>query len=91
MRSPADEPTPFTSETVDLVVLGPGGSGALAGAHETAARLRQEMAMRDGALVPLLVAQDTHTYPLFRLVAERTLTINTAAAGGNTSLMTLSA
>ena len=41
----------------------------------------------EGPIVPLLMPE--HDYDLTRLVHERTVSINTAAAGGNASLMTI--
>jgi RHH-type proline utilization regulon transcriptional repressor/proline dehydrogenase/delta 1-pyrroline-5-carboxylate dehydrogenase len=49
------------------------------------------LAARDGALVPAIETDEENPIPLWRLVAERAVCINTAAAGGNASLMTLSA
>lgn len=48
------------------------------------------LAERDGALVPVMLVEAGSTIALWRLVAERALCINTTAAGGNASLMTLS-
>ena len=50
-----------------------------------AAALRQRLAARRGAIVPLYVG-DMST-ALWRLAAEQTLTVNTAAAGGNAALL----
>ncbi|MEO6564640.1 MAG: bifunctional proline dehydrogenase/L-glutamate gamma-semialdehyde dehydrogenase PutA, partial [Casimicrobiaceae bacterium] len=50
--------------------------------------LRHRLAAQDGALVPLLLARDG-AYETARLVCERTLAINTTAAGGNASLLSL--
>ena len=47
------------------------------------------LAERDGALVPLVECNDVEPIPLWRLVAERAVCVNTTAAGGNASLMTL--
>lgn len=47
------------------------------------------LAQRDGALVPVVPVIDDQPVPLWRLVAERALCINTTAAGGNASLMSL--
>jgi RHH-type proline utilization regulon transcriptional repressor/proline dehydrogenase/delta 1-pyrroline-5-carboxylate dehydrogenase len=58
------------------------------GAAEYADTVRQKLAARDGALVPLIVVEDGR-YPLERLVVERAVSINTAAAGGNATLMRL--
>ncbi|MDP5008732.1 MAG: trifunctional transcriptional regulator/proline dehydrogenase/L-glutamate gamma-semialdehyde dehydrogenase [Glaciimonas sp.] len=52
-------------------------------------RLRPLLAARDGALVPLLETSEYAAIPLWRLVSERALCVNTTAAGGNASLMTL--
>ena len=54
------------------------------------AKLRQQLARREGAIVPVIeAAAPSGRYPLYRLVCERAISINTTAAGGNTSLMTL--
>jgi RHH-type proline utilization regulon transcriptional repressor/proline dehydrogenase/delta 1-pyrroline-5-carboxylate dehydrogenase len=50
-----------------------------------------ELAARDSALVPLIETTDIDPVPLWRLVAERAVCVNTTAAGGNASLMTLEA
>jgi RHH-type proline utilization regulon transcriptional repressor/proline dehydrogenase/delta 1-pyrroline-5-carboxylate dehydrogenase len=43
-------------------------------------------------LVPVICADVlTGSYPLYRLLCERVVSVNTAAAGGNTSLMALAA
>ena len=51
------------------------------------------LAQRPGAIVTLHAcapgARDAAAYPLDLLLAERTVSVNTAAAGGNASLMTL--
>ncbi|WP_083518132.1 bifunctional proline dehydrogenase/L-glutamate gamma-semialdehyde dehydrogenase PutA [Dechloromonas denitrificans] len=56
-----------------------------------AARLRLRLACEPGALIPLLQPTGTGRYPLYRMLVERVLTVNTTAAGGNTTLMTLGA
>jgi RHH-type proline utilization regulon transcriptional repressor/proline dehydrogenase/delta 1-pyrroline-5-carboxylate dehydrogenase len=61
---------------------------ALAQAADAGA-LRMQLAERDGALVPLVETAEDGVIPLWRLVAERALCVNTTAAGGNASLMTL--
>lgn len=53
--------------------------------------LRVALAARNGALVAVLETWDEETIPLWRLVAECALRVNTTAAGGNASLMTLEA
>jgi RHH-type proline utilization regulon transcriptional repressor/proline dehydrogenase/delta 1-pyrroline-5-carboxylate dehydrogenase len=40
-------------------------------------------------LVPVIWTDASQPVPLWRLVAERALCVNTTAAGGNASLMTL--
>ena len=52
--------------------------------------LRPLLAGRAGAIVSLIDTSEDGFIPLWRLVAERALCVNTSAAGGNTSLMTLS-
>lgn len=47
------------------------------------------LAARDGALVSVVQTDGSQPVALWRLVAERALCINTAAAGGNASLMAL--
>jgi RHH-type proline utilization regulon transcriptional repressor/proline dehydrogenase/delta 1-pyrroline-5-carboxylate dehydrogenase len=47
------------------------------------------LAARDGALIPVVETTRQVPIPLWRMVAERALCINTAAAGGNASLMML--
>jgi RHH-type proline utilization regulon transcriptional repressor/proline dehydrogenase/delta 1-pyrroline-5-carboxylate dehydrogenase len=64
---------------------------ALADASRVAG-LRAELADRSGpgdALVPVIETDIGRDIPRWRLLAERALCINTAAAGGNASLMTL--
>jgi len=49
------------------------------------------LAAREGAIVNLIECRAEQAIPLWRLVAERALCVNTTAAGGNASLMTLGA
>lgn len=49
------------------------------------------LAERDGALVPVIETAEADPIPLWRLVAEHAVCVNTTAAGGNASLMTLGA
>ncbi|MCP5270684.1 MAG: trifunctional transcriptional regulator/proline dehydrogenase/L-glutamate gamma-semialdehyde dehydrogenase [Burkholderiaceae bacterium] len=51
--------------------------------------LQQRLATRPGAIVGLTHVPPDGSVPLERLVHERALSINTAAAGGNASLMTI--
>jgi RHH-type proline utilization regulon transcriptional repressor/proline dehydrogenase/delta 1-pyrroline-5-carboxylate dehydrogenase len=47
--------------------------------------LQQRLAAREGPIVPVFVAP----YPVDFLLSEVSLSINTAAAGGNASLLTI--
>jgi RHH-type proline utilization regulon transcriptional repressor/proline dehydrogenase/delta 1-pyrroline-5-carboxylate dehydrogenase len=47
------------------------------------------LASREGALVPAIETGEDAAIPLWRLLAERAICVNTTAAGGNASLMTL--
>jgi RHH-type proline utilization regulon transcriptional repressor/proline dehydrogenase/delta 1-pyrroline-5-carboxylate dehydrogenase len=51
--------------------------------------LRTKLAGRDGAIIGIVDTTEEGAIPLWRLVAERALCVNTTAAGGNASLMTL--
>jgi len=53
------------------------------------ARWRTRLAERPDAIVGVVPAEGQDPVPLWRLVAERAVCINTTAAGGNASLMTL--
>uniref|UniRef100_UPI00333E7A08 bifunctional proline dehydrogenase/L-glutamate gamma-semialdehyde dehydrogenase PutA n=1 Tax=Herminiimonas fonticola TaxID=303380 RepID=UPI00333E7A08 len=57
------------------------------GQHTSA--LRTALAARDGAIVPIVTTEFQQAIPLWRLINERALCINTTAAGGNASLMTI--
>jgi RHH-type proline utilization regulon transcriptional repressor/proline dehydrogenase/delta 1-pyrroline-5-carboxylate dehydrogenase len=60
---------------------------ALATSDAAAAHtLAQRLATRTGAILPLVTAAG-HPQQLYRFTAEQTLTINTAAAGGNAALL----
>ena len=56
-----------------------------------ASGLYSSLAARSGALVGLIDTSEDGAIPLWRLLAERALCVNTTAAGGNASLMTLEA
>jgi RHH-type proline utilization regulon transcriptional repressor/proline dehydrogenase/delta 1-pyrroline-5-carboxylate dehydrogenase len=51
--------------------------------------LRPVLAARTGAIVGMIETSEEGSIALWRLVAERALCVNTTAAGGNASLMTL--
>lgn len=51
-------------------------------------RLARQLAAQDGAIVPLLgLHEAAQAQQLYRFCAEQTVTINTAAAGGNAALL----
>jgi RHH-type proline utilization regulon transcriptional repressor/proline dehydrogenase/delta 1-pyrroline-5-carboxylate dehydrogenase len=52
-------------------------------------KLAETLAARPGAIVGIVDTQAQQPIALWRLVAERALCVNTTAAGGNASLMTL--
>lgn len=56
------------------------------GAESAKRALREGLAARDGPICPLLSGQD----PPWRFAAERTLTVNTTAAGGDVRLLSIS-
>lgn len=60
----------------------------LDGPDKEADAWRERLAARDGPIVALLRPEPI--YDQARLANERTVSINTAAAGGNASLMALS-
>jgi RHH-type proline utilization regulon transcriptional repressor/proline dehydrogenase/delta 1-pyrroline-5-carboxylate dehydrogenase len=68
----------------DAVLLDPGEANDAA----EAGSVRRQLAARDGAIVPLILAA-AGSYPLERLIAETAVSVNTAAAGGNATLMRL--
>jgi RHH-type proline utilization regulon transcriptional repressor/proline dehydrogenase/delta 1-pyrroline-5-carboxylate dehydrogenase len=63
-------------------------AGVLAADSQTAADANRRLAAREGARLPVIepIGEAPH-YPAARLVIERTLSINTTAAGGNASLV----
>ena len=60
-----------------------------AGDGAAADPLRRRLAARDGPLVPLIGERESGGYDLHRLVLEKTVSVNTTAAGGNATLMSL--
>ncbi|HUB50124.1 MAG TPA: trifunctional transcriptional regulator/proline dehydrogenase/L-glutamate gamma-semialdehyde dehydrogenase, partial [Acetobacteraceae bacterium] len=56
------------------------------GTPDALLRLNAQLAIRDGPIVPVFVAS-AGRYPLEFLLMEQAISINTAAAGGNASLM----
>jgi RHH-type proline utilization regulon transcriptional repressor/proline dehydrogenase/delta 1-pyrroline-5-carboxylate dehydrogenase len=62
----------------------------LHGTREQLAQVQQRMAQREGPVVSVERMEPGETaVPIERLVIERALSINTAAAGGNASLMSI--
>jgi RHH-type proline utilization regulon transcriptional repressor/proline dehydrogenase/delta 1-pyrroline-5-carboxylate dehydrogenase len=59
------------------------------GNREEIFSLQQEVATRSGAIVGITHVEPNENIPLERLVIERAISVNTAAAGGNASLMTM--
>ena len=49
--------------------------------------LRQRLAATPGPIIPVITARPDGTYPTWRLLQERSISVNTAAAGGNAALM----
>jgi RHH-type transcriptional regulator, proline utilization regulon repressor / proline dehydrogenase / delta 1-pyrroline-5-carboxylate dehydrogenase len=66
------------------------GLAGVLGAGDAA--LRQALAAGDGALLPVFQPlRPDGVYPLHRLLVERVVSVNSTAAGGNTTLLTLGA
>jgi RHH-type proline utilization regulon transcriptional repressor/proline dehydrogenase/delta 1-pyrroline-5-carboxylate dehydrogenase len=60
-----------------------------AGAGDQLIRLAQQTAELAGPIAPIHIADGGGRYPLEMLVAERSVSANTSAAGGNASLMSI--
>jgi RHH-type proline utilization regulon transcriptional repressor/proline dehydrogenase/delta 1-pyrroline-5-carboxylate dehydrogenase len=52
-------------------------------------RLRRELAAAEGPIVPTVIADPLDGYPLHHLLTEQTITVNTAAVGGDAQLLAL--
>ena len=59
------------------------------GSEQKLMQLQKDIAQRQGAIVGITHLENGQSIPLDRLIIERAISINTAAAGGNASLMTL--
>jgi RHH-type proline utilization regulon transcriptional repressor/proline dehydrogenase/delta 1-pyrroline-5-carboxylate dehydrogenase len=70
------------AQRIDVVLLDPDFPGAR--------DIRRRLSRAAGKIVPILLPDPAGHYDWHRLVIERTVTINTAAAGGNTALLSLS-
>ena len=55
-----------------------------------ARRVRAKLAAAEGKIIPVIAPEADGGYDPARLVVERTVTVNTAAAGGNAALLSLS-
>ena len=64
-------------------------AGLHAGTRDSLQQLCAQIAQRKGAIVNVTHVEADDRIALERLVLERALSVNTAAAGGNASLMTL--
>ncbi|BCL75511.1 bifunctional protein PutA [Jeongeupia sp. HS-3] len=51
---------------------------------------KQQLARRDGPIVDIIMPTPQGHYPLYRLVSELAVSVNTAAAGGNADLLAAS-
>jgi len=71
-------------------VMEPGCDAVLfAGSRADLLAIARRLAGREGPIVPIYLANSDGRYPLEFLVRERCVSTNTAAAGGNASLMTI--
>jgi len=57
---------------------------------DRARQIRAQFAEAPGAIIPMIVPDADGSYDATRLVVERTVSVNTAAAGGNAALLSLS-
>ncbi|MDH0344313.1 trifunctional transcriptional regulator/proline dehydrogenase/L-glutamate gamma-semialdehyde dehydrogenase [Chromobacterium haemolyticum] len=73
----------------DVLLAADVGAVLFSGSEAEAEAAQRVLAERDGALVPLLRADARGHYNLHRLVVERAVSVNTTAAGGNASLMSI--
>lgn len=81
-------PQERTTEASDLNAA-PIDAVLFSGGESELRALDRLLAGRDGPIVQVTVAAPGGTYPPERLVRERSISINTAAAGGNASLTAL--
>ena len=72
-------------DALESVLIEPLLAGVALAAAAPAA-LQERLALRSGAILPLIGA-GAHPRQLYRYAAEQTLTVNTAAAGGNAALL----
>ena len=75
---------------LNAIMQSPGLAGALVdGQSDWLAYVSQNIANRKGEILPVISGGNTDTL-YYRLVTEKTISIDTTAAGGNASLMTMS-
>jgi RHH-type proline utilization regulon transcriptional repressor/proline dehydrogenase/delta 1-pyrroline-5-carboxylate dehydrogenase len=78
-----------------VILPDPEAADPLAGAVDAVlvrradASLRRRVAARPGPILPIVEVDAAGVYPVWRLVKEQSLSINTAAAGGNAALLAL--
>ena len=82
-----DPYTPLAGGEPDRTAPGPTLTLLFDGPDAEADEWRRKLAARDGPIVPLV--RPHPRYDLTRLVVERCVSINTAAAGGNASLLAI--
>ena len=58
---------------------------------ERASAVREQLAATEGRILPVIPPDADGNYDAARLVVERAVTINTAAAGGNARLLAIAA
>ncbi len=85
---PTSALTLLPDATLPGLLAAPQLAGIALASSDTAAAhvLAQALAARPGAILPLVTAAG-HVRQLYRFTAEQTLTVNTAAAGGNAALL----
>jgi RHH-type proline utilization regulon transcriptional repressor/proline dehydrogenase/delta 1-pyrroline-5-carboxylate dehydrogenase len=87
-RLPKDLP-PALYAQIEVVSALPGTAHLALVEASMLSRFLPSFAAREGALLMSVPCHLHQAIPLWRLVAERALCVNTTAAGGNASLMTL--
>jgi RHH-type proline utilization regulon transcriptional repressor/proline dehydrogenase/delta 1-pyrroline-5-carboxylate dehydrogenase len=76
-------------ERVPDVLAAPLDAVLFAGSDERAREARLALAGREGPIIPLIRVDAKQAGDPLRLLSERTISINTAASGGNASLLSL--
>ncbi|TFH75949.1 bifunctional proline dehydrogenase/L-glutamate gamma-semialdehyde dehydrogenase PutA [Gammaproteobacteria bacterium LSUCC0112] len=78
----------FVSHAITADNMPLAGVVLLSGETDAIRSMRQQLAQRGGAIVPVMTAQEAcDPLQFYRFASEQTLTINTAAAGGNAALL----